>query len=69
MTTWPIIEIEPVMQAAFDHLSAAAVVNFTASGAVGDAELFEVSSTAGLFAGLPVFGPQVPWGTMISSVT
>lgn len=66
--TWPIIEIEPVMQAAFDHLSAAAVVSFTASGAAGDAELFEVSSTAGLFAGLPVFGPQVPRGTMISSV-
>lgn len=68
MTTWPIIEIEPVMQAAFDHLKAAAVVSFTASGAVGDAELFEVSSTADLFAGLPVFGPQVPRGTMISSV-
>lgn len=65
---WPIIEIEPVMQAAFEHLRDAATITFTASGVADDAELFEVSSTEGLFAGLPVFGPEVPWGTMVASV-
>lgn len=61
-------DIEPIMQAAFAHLSAAATITFTASAAQGDPELFEVSSTEGLFAGLALFGEGVPAGAMISAV-
>lgn len=62
------IDIEPIMQAAFEHLRDAATITFTASAAEGDPELFEVSATEGLFAGLPVFGPGVPAGAMIAAV-
>jgi hypothetical protein len=61
-------DIEPIMAAAFAHLSASATIIFTASASLGEAELFDVSPTADLFAGLPVFGPGVPAGAMISAV-
>lgn len=65
---WPLIEIEPVMQAAFEHLSNAATVTFSASGSQGDDVLMAASSVEKLFPGLPVFGPEVSFGTTIESV-
>lgn len=62
------MNIEPIMQAAFEHLRAAATVAFTASGTADDTELSGLASTDGLFAGLPVFGPGVAPGAMIESV-
>ena len=59
---------EPVMEALFASLQAAAVLPFTASAAVGSTTLTSVSTFTGLFAGLPVFGPGVSSGTVISAL-
>jgi hypothetical protein len=59
---------EPVMAALFARLVAAATITFTATGTAASATLTAVSSTAGLFAGLPVFGPGVVAGCTLASV-
>jgi hypothetical protein len=60
---------EPVMSALFAHLAAAATIPFTATATQNSAALASVSTTAGLFAGLPVFGPGVARGATIESVS
>ena len=59
---------EPVMSALFAHLVASAAITFTADATADDATLAAVSSTAGLFAGLPVFGPGLSGNVSIVSV-
>ena len=52
---------EMIMQALFARLTAPPlVVEFTADTTAGDVELTNVSSTAGLMAGMPVAGDGVP---------
>jgi hypothetical protein len=58
---------EQVLNALFTLLKNAVVVSFTAGGSINTPTLTGVSSVAGLFNGLPVFGPSVPKGTVISS--
>ena len=59
---------EPVMQALFDQLVAAAAFSFTADATEGDATLVNVSAFTGLFAGLPVFGDGVEALAVIQSL-
>ena len=58
----------PVMDALLTHLQAATALSLTASATSGSAVLTGIASTAGLFAGLPVFGPGVVKGATIATV-
>lgn len=58
----------PVKTALLAQLVGAVQLPFTATGAVGNVVLTSVSSSAGMFAGLPVFGPGVVSGATIVSI-
>ena len=62
------LNFEPVMAALLSHLQAACVLPFTADAAADSAVLTNVSVFAGLFAGLPVFGPGAPRGATIAAL-
>lgn len=62
------VSFEPVMEALFSALQAAATLPFTANATASSAILANVSNFSGLFAGLPVFGPGVPRGATIASL-
>jgi hypothetical protein len=59
---------EPVMSALFANLTGAASLAFTADATENSAVLTAVSDFAGLFAGLPVFGPGAAAGAVIASL-
>jgi hypothetical protein len=59
---------EPAMSALFTRLVAAATVTFTANATAAGATLTDVSDLAGLFPGLPVFGPGVVKGATVLSL-
>lgn len=59
---------EPVMAALFAHLIGAATLSFTANATGDSAVLTSVSGFTGLFAGLPVFGPDLPSAAVIQSL-
>jgi hypothetical protein len=60
---------ETVMGALFNVLVAAVKTSFTANTAVGSQTLSSPSTSTGLFIGLPVFGPGIARGTVITSVS
>lgn len=62
------IDFETVMRALFSHMTAAIVADFTADAVAGDAILANVSDFAGLFIGLPVFGPGAAFGAVIDAL-
>jgi len=57
-----------VMAALFAHLQGAVAIPFTASAAPGDLVLSGVSNLDELFPGLPVFGPGIAKGVVISDL-
>ena len=59
---------EPVMSALFAQLKTAAAITFSATATAGSAILTAVSPTAGMFAGLPVFGPGCVENAVIAQV-
>lgn len=59
---------EPIVAALFAHLQASATLTFTATSAASSPILTNVSTFAGFFAGLPVFGLGVPRGAVIQSM-
>ena len=58
---------EPVMAALFAQLVSAAQIGFTADATNTSPVLTSVSSVAGLFAGLPVFGPGAVTGATVQA--
>lgn len=58
---------EAILSALFTLLQDSVVVNFTGNGASTSPTVSTLSSTIGFFTGLPVFGPGVPRGAVISS--
>lgn len=60
---------ETILQALLDTLTASLETAFTASTAVGSEELGSPSTSAGLFLGLPVFGPGIPEGATIAGLS
>jgi Cu/Ag efflux protein CusF len=61
-------DFRPIMQALFEHLKAAAIIDFVADAAAGEDTLTDVDRADLLFPGLPVFGPGMAEGVMIQSV-
>lgn len=61
-------DFESVLAPWFAHLEAAATVPFTAHATASSAVLQGVSAFAGLFVGLPVFGPGAPRGVTIEAL-
>jgi len=61
------IDPETVLSALFALITNSVVVNFTGQAHSGSATITGVSSVAGLFTGLPVFGPGVPNLAVIES--
>jgi hypothetical protein len=59
---------ETVMTALFNTLIASVQTNFTANTNLNSVTLGNPSITAGLFAGLPVFGPGIPRGAVIQTL-
>jgi hypothetical protein len=60
---------ELVMSTLFTVLKASVQVAFTATTTEGSDVLTAVSSTAGLFCGLPVVGGSIPRGSVITSLS
>lgn len=60
---------ESIMTALLNALAASVQVSFTADTQANSVALSNVSSATGLFIGLPVFGVNVPRGTVIASIT
>lgn len=58
---------EAAVAALLAVLAASVTINFTGTGTKNSATITGVSTTAGMFAGLPVFGPNVPRGAAIQS--
>lgn len=59
---------ESVMTALFSKLVSSVQTSFTADTKAGDAVLYNPSTTAGLFVGLPVFGRGIPkFATILST--
>jgi len=61
-------DFESSMNALFARMIAAATILFTADAVADDGTLSNVSSFNRLFVGLPVFGPGVPRGAVISGI-
>jgi hypothetical protein len=61
-------DFETPMNALFARMVASATIVFTADSTVDDATLSNVSSFEHLFVGLPVFGPGVSRGAVISGI-
>ena len=59
---------ESIMTALLNALSASVQTSFTADTTSGSATLANVSTTTGLFIGLPVFGVGIPHGSTIQSL-
>lgn len=60
---------ETVMTALFNRLIASVQTSFTANTNRGDATLYNPSTSAGLFVGLPVFGIGIPRGAVIETLS
>jgi hypothetical protein len=60
---------EQIMTALFNALQAGLQFVFTANTSIGSNVLASPSSIAGLFLGLPVFGPGIPGGAIISQLS
>ena len=60
---------EAVLSALFWRLVAALQISFTADTTANDPVLANVSTTSGLFVGLPVTGGTIPAGSVISVVS
>ena len=60
---------ETVMSALFNALVASAQTSFTANTQVGSTTLDRPSTTAGLFPGVAVFGPGIPRGAVIQTLS
>ena len=60
---------ESIMTALLNALSASVQTSFTADTTSGSATLANVSTTTGLFIGLPVFGVGIPHGSAIQSLS
>ena len=59
---------EPVMAALYARLVAAATLSFSAAATAGSAVLQTQAIPAGLFEGLPVFGPGVAKGATVAAL-
>jgi len=57
-----------VKKALLAQLSAAVVLPFTAQAQAGNATLLAPGTIAGMFPGLPVFGPGIDSGTVIAAI-
>lgn len=62
------VDFEGPMAALFAHLSAAAIINFTGDLTQGSAVVETGDALDALFPGLAVFGPGLPFGTLIDAV-
>lgn len=60
---------ESIMTALYETLIASVQESFTATTTLNSPILTNVSTTAGLFLGLPVFGTSVPRGAVITSLS
>lgn len=60
---------ETVMTALFAALTSALETNFTANTTANNVQLSNVSSSNGLFIGLPVFGGTIPRGSYITNLS
>jgi hypothetical protein len=60
---------ETIMMTLLNTLTAAVQTTFTANTTRGDPTLFQASTAAGLFIGLPVFGDGIPRGATITSLS
>jgi hypothetical protein len=60
---------ETVMSALFQALTSSVVTDFTADTAANNVELTNVSTTAGMFLGLPVFGGSINGPSYITSLS
>lgn len=61
-------DFDQAMAALFAHLEAAVTLTFTGNATATNSTIANVSNFAGLFAGLPVFGPGVSRGVVIQSL-
>lgn len=60
-----LVNHEAILSALFELLVASVVVSFTGDTTEGSSVVANLSATAGLFVGLPVFGAGVPSGAMV----
>lgn len=59
---------EPIMQALMSLLASAIATNFTGSTSYGSAVVTGITSTTGLFVGMPVSSTRTPAGATIASI-
>jgi hypothetical protein len=63
-----IVSHETIMSALFARLVGSVVVSFTGNTVAGQNVISNLSSTANLFQGLPVFGPGIPFDAVVTSI-